>query len=115
MITVILWSNINTTVLYSDWEKWLLHHYYDTAKTLKVLFIQPLTSARASTGGIRLDRESSISISAEAAALLDRDKNLRYGLRGLISANTIVVYYASGLISCAVGIENAGTLAGCEV
>jgi hypothetical protein len=86
-------------------------------KLLKFFFpkVGPLTSARARTGGIRLDRDLSISISAEAAALLDRNNNLRKRLRGLISANTIVVYYSSGLIGCAVGIEHAGTLAGCEV
>ena len=62
-----------------------------------------------------MDRYLSIGISAEAATLLDRNENLRKGLRGLISANIVIVYYASGLISCAVGAENAGTFAGCEV
>jgi len=37
MITVFIMRNY-ITILYGDGKKWLLHHYCDTVKTLKVLF-----------------------------------------------------------------------------
>jgi hypothetical protein len=78
-----------------------------------------LTSARARTGSIRLNRESSIGVSAEAATLLDCDENLRNRLGGLISANNVIVPIISsvtiGLVGRAVGVEDAGTTTGCEV
>jgi hypothetical protein len=75
-----------------------------------------LTSTRAGTGSVRLDRKSSIGIGTEAAALFDRSKNFRKRLGGLISANDIVVFITTiGLYRGTIGTENAGALTGCEV
>jgi len=74
-----------------------------------------LTSTRARTGGVSLDRDLRIRISAVAATLLDRNENLRKRLCGLISTNIVVIIHTSGLVGRAVGAQDAGALASCEV